>query len=117
MAIPNDLTVALFIAKVLMGLDPFGDLRFHGLGQEPLGALAQNTRQHVPLAGGWKGNDSLASLSHGGVLRGNVAFKQPNSNPSTPPSSTQLIHNFQLYLVGSYMSVSQVLFDAINAIE
>src|SRR6476646_4006041 len=30
---------------------------------------------------------------------GNVALSKPNSNPSTPPSSTQLIHNFWIYLL------------------
>jgi hypothetical protein len=29
---------------------------------------------------------------------GNWVRKKPNSNPSTPPFSTQLIHNFRLYL-------------------
>src|ERR1700692_125214 len=30
---------------------------------------------------------------------GKMAFEQPNSNPSTPPFSTHLIHNFRLYLI------------------
>src|ERR1700730_13999994 len=30
---------------------------------------------------------------------GKMAFEQPNSNPSTPPFSTHLIHNFRLYLL------------------
>src|SRR5262245_41205223 len=55
-----------------MCLDPLGNFRLDGLGQQPLSTVTQNAGQHVLSAYGWQGNDSLATLSHGGVLRGGM---------------------------------------------
>ena len=96
MSVANHLAVAMTILELPMRIDPLGDFRFHGLRQQTLGSVTENIGQHVVIAGRWQGNDRIATLSHGGVLRGNVALSKPNSNPSTPPSSTQLIHNFQI---------------------
>jgi hypothetical protein len=61
------------IPEVLVSIDPLGDLGFCRLSQPPLGAVAQNARQHVTTRRGWQCNDLVATLSHGGVLLGNLA--------------------------------------------
>ena len=68
----NDLAMALPILDLLVGIDPLRDFHFDGLHQKPLGAVSQNAGQHVVAAGRWQGNDSVATLSHGGVLRGEI---------------------------------------------
>jgi hypothetical protein len=86
----------LAVLEVLMRIDPLGDLSFDRLRQQALSAVSKNAGQHVLAGGRWQRNDLAGTLSHGGVLLGNVVLKQPNSNPSTPPSSTLLIHNFRV---------------------
>ncbi len=90
----DDLAMTFGAFEVPVGVDPLGDFGFDGLSEQLLGALPQDVGQRVAAAGGWQRNRGIGNLSHGGVLLGKLARKQPNSTPSTPPLSTHLIHNF-----------------------
>jgi hypothetical protein len=70
MAVANDLAMAALILDLLMRLDPLRDFGFDGLSQKPLSAIAKDAGQHIPSTYGWQGNDGVATLWHGGVLRG-----------------------------------------------
>src|SRR5215213_10428192 len=72
MTVADNLAMAARIANVTMRLDPLGDFRFNGLTQQLLSAVAKNACQHVLGAYGWQRQDRIASLSHGGVLRGRM---------------------------------------------
>jgi hypothetical protein len=80
-AIAHDLAMAVFVLGVLMAIDPLRDFSFDSLGQQPLGAVPKNAAQNIVVAGGWQGNDPIATLSHGGVLRGEIGYKQTKFKP------------------------------------
>ena len=80
-AVANDLTVAALILNVPVLIDPLGDFRLNGMRQQSLSAVAKNARQHVLGAYGWQGNNRVATLSHGGVLRGECGCEETKFKP------------------------------------
>src|SRR5687768_18445412 len=71
----------LLVAAVPMRFDPLRDFCFDGLFQQSLSAVSQNVRQHVLGAYGWQRNDRIATLSHGGVLRGECGCEVTKFKP------------------------------------
>src|SRR5687767_7152650 len=89
----------LLVAAVPMRFDPLHDFCFDGLFQQSLSAVSQNVRQHVLGAYGWQRNDRIATLSHGGVLRGECGCEVTKFKPkyaaffnSTHPQLSGIAH-------------------------
>ena len=93
MAVANHLAMAGCVGQVRMAVDPLGDFGFDRLGQQPLRTVTKNVGQHVLRRGRWQGNVELLLSGMVAYSWGIGSLKQPNSNPSTPPFSTPLIHN------------------------
>jgi hypothetical protein len=67
-AVADHLASAGFIAAALVAVDPVGDLGLDGLGEELLGALAEEVGQDILSRGRWHDPRLRGRTSHGGVL-------------------------------------------------
>src|SRR5262249_34975569 len=84
--IADDLAVAVGVAAALVAGDPVGDLGGDGLGEEFLGALAEDVGKDVLGLGEGHEADIGGRKAHGGVLLCRVGtFGEPQYTKSTPP--------------------------------
>src|SRR5262249_18244432 len=67
-AVADDLAASGGIAAVLVAVDPVGDLGLDGLGEQLLGALAEEVGEDVLGLGQWHDPRFGGSIDHGGVL-------------------------------------------------
>src|SRR5262249_28534178 len=68
MAIADDLAAAGGIPAVLVTVDPVGNFGFDGLGEQVLGALAEDVGEDILGLGQWHDPHIDCRLIHGGVL-------------------------------------------------
>jgi hypothetical protein len=68
-AVADDLSMPEFVSVVRAALQVGGDFGLDGLGQELLGALAENIGKHVLGGAQWQGRGVRGSVVHGGVLQ------------------------------------------------
>src|SRR6185437_8060616 len=97
-----------------MGVDPGGDLRLDGLGQQPPGPLPEEISQGVLGVGRWPGDRQGSRLSHGGVLLGHFGrLVVSRFTKGTPPKSNlhpQLPVIALVTYVGTRAAISRTAF-------
>jgi hypothetical protein len=67
-AVANDLSVAVAVSDVSMGLDPVGDLGLDRAGEHLASPVSEDLGEDVAAVGQWHGTKIEGRLTHGGVL-------------------------------------------------
>src|SRR5262249_39040489 len=96
-AIADDLAATGGVAAVLVAVDPVGDLGLDGLGEQLLGALAEEVGEDILGLGQWHDPRFRGRAGHGGVLLCRVGTLVTFDTPRVRRLLSSSYHNIRSY--------------------